>query len=44
LICACGHSETEHGRTGTRPCLAAVGPDRSFCTCDEFHPDQLKAA
>ncbi len=44
-VCAnCGHLESEHGRTGTRPCLAAVGPDRMFCECDEFRPKTAKAA
>jgi len=40
----CGHTEAEHGQTGTRPCLATVGDDRSFCPCDEFRPKKLKAA
>jgi hypothetical protein len=45
LACAnCGHTEIEHGRTGTRPCLAVVGDDRHFCSCDEFQPKRLKAA
>jgi hypothetical protein len=34
----CGHLESEHGRTGTRPCLAMIGDllDRHFCPCDEL--------
>jgi len=45
VVCAkCGHPESDHGKTGTRPCLAAVGADRSFCPCDEFRPKTLKAA
>src|SRR5215472_13906421 len=34
----CKHLESEHGRTGLRPCLAMVGDllDRDFCTCNEF--------
>jgi len=42
----CGHLESQHGYTGTRPCLATVGnllnPD--FCSCDEFRPKVAKAA
>jgi len=35
----CRHLETQHGKTGTRPCLAMVGPllRRDFCSCDRFH-------
>ena len=40
----CGHTELEHGQTGTRPCLATVGQDRSFCPCDEFRPAKLNKA
>jgi len=44
-VCAnCGHPESEHGTTGTRPCLATVGRERLFCTCDEFHPNTAQAA
>lgn len=34
----CGHLESEHGRSGTRPCLAMVGDllDRRFCKCDRL--------
>ena len=34
----CGHLESEHGKTGTRPCLAVIGNggDRQFCPCDEL--------
>lgn len=34
----CGHLESEHGRTGTRPCLAMIGDllDRDFCSCEEL--------
>jgi len=36
----CRHKESEHGRTGTRPCLAMTGPilKRDFCACDRFQP------
>jgi hypothetical protein len=42
----CGHTETQHGRTGTRPCLATVGElaDIGFCACDEFKPGKIRAA
>ena len=42
----CRHLESEHGTTGTRPCLAAVGDlvDRDFCACDSFRPKFSKAA
>jgi hypothetical protein len=42
----CGHRESEHGITGTRPCLATVGSifDPDFCPCDEFRPKVAKAA
>src|ERR1017187_4032998 len=42
----CGHGESEHGTTGTRPCLATVGTlfDPDFCPCDEFRPMVAKAA
>ena len=42
----CGHGETAHGFTGTRPCLASVGSlfDPDFCKCDEFRPKIAKAA
>jgi hypothetical protein len=34
----CGHLESEHAKTGTRPCLAMVGDllHREFCSCDQF--------
>ncbi len=47
MKCAkCGHAESEHGATGTRPCLAAVGElaDRDFCACDEYRPKIARAA
>src|SRR5215831_4245858 len=47
VLCAtCGHAELEHGRTGTRPCLASVGElaDLGFCRCDEFRPKAQRAA
>jgi len=47
ITCAkCGHTEAEHGNTGTRPCLASVGNplDPDFCNCDEFRPKVAKAA
>jgi hypothetical protein len=42
----CGHTENEHGRSGTKPCLATVGhlADLGFCLCDEFRPKAKKAA
>jgi hypothetical protein len=42
----CTHGESEHGTTGTRPCLAVVGTllDPDFCPCDEFRPRVAKAA
>jgi hypothetical protein len=42
----CGHPEQEHGRTGTRPCLATVGDisDLGFCACDDFRPKVQRAA
>ena len=42
----CGHPETEHGTTGTRPCLAAVGefPNRDFCRCDHFRPQPARGS
>jgi hypothetical protein len=42
----CGHPETEHGRTGTRPCLATVGDlsDLGFCACDDFRPKGRRSA
>ncbi|SPF53025.1 hypothetical protein SBA4_5390005 [Candidatus Sulfopaludibacter sp. SbA4] len=42
----CGHLESEHGTTGTHPCLAMVGDlvDRDFCPCDAFRPKLSKAA
>jgi hypothetical protein len=39
VLCArCHHPESEHGKTGFRPCLAMVGDlvKREFCTCNEF--------
>ena len=34
----CRHAESEHGKTGTRPCLAMVGSllRREFCACDRY--------
>jgi hypothetical protein len=34
----CGHLESQHGRSGLRPCLAVVGEvgKREFCACDEL--------
>jgi len=42
----CRHPESEHGTTGTRPCLAMVGDllARQFCACDEFRTAMSKAA
>ena len=42
----CGHTESEHAGTGTRPCLAMVGDlvERAFCACDEFRAKAAKAA
>ena len=41
----CRHPESDHGRTGSRPCLAMVGRlhHRDFCACDRFEP-QIRAA
>jgi len=41
---ACGHLETEHGMTGTRPCLAVAADllDRHFCACDQFQPNAAR--
>jgi hypothetical protein len=35
---SCGHLASEHGKTGTKPCLAMTGDllDRHFCPCDEL--------
>ncbi|HTS66212.1 MAG TPA: hypothetical protein VMH28_29515 [Candidatus Acidoferrales bacterium] len=47
MRCArCHHLEAEHGKTGTRPCLAMVGDllEREFCSCDEFQVRLSKAA
>jgi hypothetical protein len=43
---ACGHFESEHGATGTRPCLVMVGEllDRNFCSCDNFVAKVAQAA
>ena len=43
---SCNHPESQHGSTGTRPCLASVGNlfDPDFCPCDEFRPKVAKAA
>jgi hypothetical protein len=43
---SCHHLESEHGKTGTRPCLAMVGDllTREFCRCDNFHVAVSKAA
>ena len=46
-LCArCHHPESEHGKTGTHPCLSMVGTllDRDFCTCDQFRLPLRKAA
>jgi hypothetical protein len=42
----CGHLESEHATTGTRPCLATVGEllVRDFCSCDVFRLKVAKAA
>jgi hypothetical protein len=42
----CGHLESEHGQSGTRPCLAMVGDllDRHFCRCNHFKTALRKAA
>jgi hypothetical protein len=43
---ACHHLESEHGKTGTHPCLAMVGEllAREFCRCDQFRTAVRKAA
>jgi hypothetical protein len=42
----CGHLESEHGRTGTHPCLAVVGTlmERDFCPCNAFRAGMTRAA
>jgi len=42
----CGHSEQEHGHTGTHPCLAMVGDllHREFCACNAYRAKIRKAA
>jgi hypothetical protein len=42
----CGHLESEHGQSGTRPCLAMVGDllNRKFCRCNRFKALLRKAA
>ncbi len=42
----CGHLESQHGVTGSRPCLATVGTllDSDFCPCDQFEPKVAQAA
>jgi hypothetical protein len=44
-LCVCNHLESEHGTSGTRPCLATVGDllNRDFCTCDELRTGVAKA-
>ncbi|MDR3698365.1 MAG: hypothetical protein P4L56_01940 [Candidatus Sulfopaludibacter sp.] len=47
LVCAaCGHRESQHGTTGSKPCLAMTGDllAREFCSCDRFTADWSKAA
>ena len=47
VLCAsCGHPESQHGTTGSRPCLAMTGDlmAREFCTCDRFTGKMTKAA
>ena len=47
LRCAsCGHPESQHGTTGSKPCLAMTGDllAREFCSCDVFVADMPKAA
>jgi len=39
VVCTrCHHTESEHGKTGSRPCIAMVGDlvTREFCKCDSF--------
>jgi cytochrome c553 len=46
-VCArCHHTESEHGKTGSRPCLAMIGDllTREFCACNEFKEGLRKAA
>ena len=42
----CGHVESKHGRTGSRPCMAVIGElaKRELCHCDEFHVKAALAA
>jgi hypothetical protein len=38
-LCArCRHPESDHGKTGSRPCMAVIGElgKREFCPCDKF--------
>ncbi len=47
LLCAtCGHPESQHGATGSKPCLAMTGDllEREFCQCERFTTDLSKAA
>jgi hypothetical protein len=48
LLCArCHHPESEHGKSGFRPCLAMVGDDlvtREFCTCNKFQAAVIRKA
>ncbi|HJZ98112.1 MAG TPA: hypothetical protein VKE70_16495 [Candidatus Solibacter sp.] len=47
VLCArCHHPESEHGKTGFRPCLAMVGDlvKREFCPCNAFKVPLRKAA
>ena len=47
VLCAsCGHTESQHGTTGSRPCLAMTGDllAREFCSCDRFTAKMPKAA
>jgi hypothetical protein len=42
----CKHLESEHGTSGTRPCLSMVGDllQREFCACDHFQAGMTMAA
>ena len=46
LCVSCGHTESQHGTTGSRPCLAMSGDlvAREFCVCDHFSVAMPKAA
>jgi hypothetical protein len=46
LCIRCHHPESEHGKTGFRPCLAMVGDllTREFCKCNQFQAAMVRKA